>query len=263
MVLIFLPIYNEEKKLSALLDEIDAEMRQVSLEYKILAVNDGSTDGSEQILKEAEGVFPLIYINHSLNRGLWETVRDGFEKATEICRPGDVIVRMDADYTHHPHYILSMVKKISEGYDVVIASRFKGYSQKGVSLRRKILSVGAILIMKAFFNIKGVLDYSCGYRAYRASIIQDAIKIFSNNFIELKGLGFTSTVEKLIKIRKMKAKICEVPFELRYDLKESESKMVSRLTILGYLILIAKNIYPFGSMEKKYRELINKRMGNK
>ena len=110
--------------------------------------------------------------------------------------------------------------------------------------------------MKIFFPIKGVWDYSNGFRAYRAALIKKIIDIFKNDFIELKGLGFTGTAEKLIKLRMFGARIEEIPFELKYDLKQSESKMFSRITIVGYLILIIKYIYPWGRIIKERLKMI-------
>lgn len=51
-------------------------------------------------------------ITHKINRGLWETVRDGFERAAEICQPDDIIIRMDADDTHEPRYIPSIIDRL-------------------------------------------------------------------------------------------------------------------------------------------------------
>jgi dolichol-phosphate mannosyltransferase len=80
------------------------------------------------------------------------------------------------------------------------------------------------------------------------SLIQDAIAIFGNQFVDLKGLGFTGTIEKLVKCRMMGARIGEVPFVLRYDRKMSSSKVVTSVTTLGYLVLIAKYIRPWGDL---------------
>ena len=92
--------------------------------------------------------------------------------------------------------------------------------------------------MKAFFPIRGVRDYSCGFRAYRASAIQAAVRFFGNDFIQLKGLGFSCTLEKLIKLKILGAKFAEVPFVHRYDRKQSSSKMVSSVTSMGYLVMV-------------------------
>ena len=253
MILIVLPAYNEGKNLCSLLPKIRKEMTAAGFEYAVLIVNDGSVDDTGSVVREFAGHMPVILIEHRLNRGLGETIRDAFEKAAEMCRPEDVIVRMDADDTHDPKYVVDMVRKMEEGYDIVVASRFlPTSSSRGLTSDRELTSRAANLLMRLCFPIPGVRDYSNGFRAYRAGLIRDAISIYRNDFIELKGLGFTGTVEKLVKLRRFRIRMAEVPFELRYDLKQGESKMFSRLTILGYLVLIVKNIYPWGKRVKGY-----------
>lgn len=253
MICIILPAYNEEKSIDKLFPKIEQIMRENNYDYKIVFVNDGSNDGTAKAVAEYSKKLPIEIINHKYNRGLWETVRDGFERAAEICKPDDIIIRMDCDDTHDPKYIPTMIEKINQGYEVVIASRFqKGGKTYGVSAYRNFISRIANLLMKMIFPIKGVWEYSCGYRAYRAELIQDAINIFGNQFIDLKGLGFTCTLEKLFKFRMMKARITEIPFVLRYDQKASPSKMITSITTLGYLILIIKYIYPWGETGKRW-----------
>jgi len=258
MICIILPAYDEELSIDSLLNKIERVMKENQYDYKIVFVNDGSKDRTAGVLSSYLNKLPIEVINHKTNRGLWETIRDGFERAAEICQPGDIIVRMDCDNTHDPKYIPLMAEKINDGFDVVIASRFqKGGGSSGVSTYRGLISRIANLVMKIFFPIKGVWEYSCGYRAYRAELVQDALKIFENAFIDLRGLGFTCTLEKLIKFRMMKAKIGEIPFELKYNLKRSPSKMVSSITTLGYLVLIVKYVYPWGDTGKEWLRQIN------
>lgn len=269
MIFIVLPIFNEAKSLAKLLEKIKIEMEKNNFKYKILAINDGSADETSSILESFKKKMPLIILAHKFNRGLGESVRDGFEKIAEISHPDDIIIRMDGDDTHEPSYIKQMIEKINNGFDVVIASRFaKGASQIGVPIFREILSKGANILLKICFPIRGVSDYACGFRAYRASLIKDAILIYKNDFIELKGLGFTGTVEKLIKLRQFKIRIAEIPFKLHYYRKSGESKMSVRITSIGYLILIIKNIYPWGQKVKKFRReikslIINRQSKNK
>ena len=140
-----------------------------------------------------------------------ESSRDLFERASELVQPGDVIVRLDCDDIHEPEYIPSIVDKVRSGYDVVIASRFaQGGGQIGVDGYRAFISRGANLFMKCFFPIAGLKEYSCGFQGYRAEKIQEAIHFFGNNFIQLKGLGFTCTLEKLVKLRMIGARFCEI-----------------------------------------------------
>lgn len=112
--------------------------------------------------------------------------------------------------------------------------------------------------MKVFFPIKGLREYSSGFRAYRAEKIKEAIAFYGNNFIQLKGLGFTCTLEKLIKLKLIGARFAEAPFVLRYDQKASESKMVSSVTTLGYMVMTLLYHWPWGgwrsSISNRHRD---------
>jgi dolichol-phosphate mannosyltransferase len=108
--------------------------------------------------------------------------------------------------------------------------------------------------MKIFFPISGLKEYSCGYRGYRYSKIKEAIDFFGNNFIQLKGLGFTCTLEKLVKLKLIGAKFAEIPFIHRYDQKQSDSKMVSSITTLGYLIMTVLYHWPWGGWKTEAKK---------
>lgn len=257
MILILLPAFNEEKSLPFLFPKIDQTLRAAGHEYLIIVGNDGSRDQTSSILDEYKCKYPLHVVTHKRNRGLGETSRDLFEYAAEICQPNDVIVRMDCDDTHEPKHILDLVKKIDEGYDVAIASRFqRGGGQLGVSKHRAFISWCANWFMKIIFPVRGVREYSCGFRAYRASLIQQAVDTFGNQFIQLKGLGFTCTLEKLVKLNLMGARFAEVPFVLRYDNKQSASKMVSSITTLGYLVMAICYHWPWRGWRSMYKNKV-------
>jgi dolichol-phosphate mannosyltransferase len=108
--------------------------------------------------------------------------------------------------------------------------------------------------MKVFFPIRGLREYTCGFRAYRAEMIQRAIMYFGNNFIQLKGLGFTCTLEKMVKLKLLGAGFAEAPFVLRYDKKLSTSKMVSSVTTLGYLVMTVMYHWPWGGWRAQARQ---------
>jgi dolichol-phosphate mannosyltransferase len=91
-------------------------------------------------------------------------------------------------------------------------------------------------------------------------LIQDALSIFGNKFIDLKGLGFTGTLEKLIKLRMMKARVVEIPFVLRYDRKPGQSKVVTSLTTLGCLLLIVKHTRYWNVEGRRWKALIEERL---
>jgi len=258
MLWIFLPAFNEANTLPSLLTKIGNFGGRFSGPYRIVIVDDGSTDNTSEVAMEFAGRMPIDVVRHEINRGLGETERDGFEYVAERCSPEDILVRLDADDTHEPEYILKLIEKIWEGYDVVNTSRFQaGGSQVGVSTYRAFVSLCANKFMKLIFNISGIRDYSCGFRAYRGQVLKDCVSVFGNGFIQLKGLGFTSTLETLVKLNLLGCKFAEVPFVLRYDQKRSQSKMVSSVTTLGYLMMAILYHWPFGGWRVFYRELRN------
>lgn len=257
MIFILLPAFNEEESLPVLLPKIESLFSQK--EYLVIACDDGSKDRTLEILSNYQRNMPIEIIRHKINRGLGETSRDLFERVSELTKADDIIVRFDCDDTHDPKYINDMILKLDEGFDVVIASRFQpGGGQHGVTPFRAFISRSANLFMKLFFPIKGVFEYSCGFRAYRGCIIQSAIAFYGNDFIQLKGLGFTCTLEKLVKLKILGARFSEVPFELRYDQKLSASKMVSSITTLGYLVMTVMYHWPWGGWRRGYRKALAK-----
>ncbi len=256
MIWIFLPAYNEGVAFPKLLPKIAIALEEKQYPYRIVVVNDGSTDNSAEVLESFQQQMPLDVITHPINRGLGETERDGFEFVALHCAPDDVIVRVEGDNTHEPEYIITMIKKIDEGYDVVNTSRFQpGGGQLGVDRYRALISRAANMFMQFVFRIPGTLDYSCGYRAYRGRVIQDAVSVFGNYFIQLRGLGFTSTLEMIVKLHILGCRFAEVPFILRYDQKEGSSKMISSITTLGYLLMALLYYWPFGGWLMQYRGL--------
>jgi dolichol-phosphate mannosyltransferase len=254
MIWIFLPAYDEEKALPKLLRTIKKSFEGHS--YCVVVVNDGSKDKTANILAKYRAEMPLDVITHPINRGLGETERDGFEYIAAHSSPADVIVRVEGDDTHDPKYIFDLIHKLEEGYDVVNTSRFQpGGDQLGVDSYRAFISYMANIFMRIVFGIQGVSDFSCGFRAYRAKVVQDALKIFGDNLIQLRGLGFTSTLEIIVKLHLIGCRFAEVPFILRYDKKEGASKMVGSITMLGYIMMAVVYHWPFGGWRWTYRGL--------
>jgi len=196
MIIVLLPAFNEEESLPRLLPKLQRTLSNMGEDHRIVVCDDGSRDRTRPILEEHLHQMPLEIIHHRINRGLGESSRDLFERASEIANPGDVVIRLDCDDTHEPEFIPLIVDKVRSGYDVVIASRFApGGGQVGVNGYRAFISRAANLFMKVFFPIPGLKEYSCGFRGYRAEKIKEAIAFYGNNFIQLKGLGFTCTLE--------------------------------------------------------------------
>jgi dolichol-phosphate mannosyltransferase len=132
-----------------------------------------------------------------------------------------------------------MVQTIQEGHDVVIASRYRpGARTYGLSWQRMLVSYAASWLFRILFPTRGVRDYTCGYRAYRAVVLQEALATYQGRFFTLSG--FQSMVDILLKLRRFPIIFGEVPMILRYDLKKGSSKMKVARTAVQTLALIWK-----------------------
>ncbi|MCA9255905.1 MAG: glycosyltransferase [Phycisphaerales bacterium] len=240
-ILMLLPAFNQEDSIPALLPRIREAMETGGFDYRVVLVDDGSRDETAARAERFAREMPIDILRHPINRGLGETIRDGIEHCVRIGGPGDIVVRMDCDDSQDPAYVATLVEKIQGGCDVVVTSRYQpGGGQSGVEGYRKLLSWGAGLYMKVLFPIRGLRDYSCGYRAYRWETLKRAIDVYGNRFIERKDLGFSCTLEKVVKLDLLGARFGEVAHYLYYDRKKSASKMASLPTTWGYLLLAIK-----------------------
>jgi dolichol-phosphate mannosyltransferase len=238
-IYIVLPAYNEAQTLARLFHHIDNALSEVSLSYHVVLVDDGSSDATRSIAEGLSKQLPVTILRHDVNQGLGATIRDGLVAAAEKSSGSDIIITMDADDTHTPGLVLHMVEKIREGFDVVIASRFQKDSRViGVPLHRQLLSLLASLLFRSVLPIKGVKDYTCGYRAYRAEIIKNALGQYGGKFFDRDG--FECMVDILLKLRKMRLIFCEVPFILRYDQKDGHTKMNIARTMSSSIVLLIK-----------------------
>jgi undecaprenyl-phosphate 4-deoxy-4-formamido-L-arabinose transferase len=162
-VSIVIPVYNEEQSLPELLRRTEAACRQLTYDFEIVLVDDGSRDESANILQaaaEREGS-PVVAVILNRNYGQHAAIMAGFEQ----CR-GDVVITLDADLQNPPEEIPRLVAQAELGYDVVGTVR---NNRQDSALRRW----PSKLINLAVQRSTGVAmsDYGCMLRAYRRTII--------------------------------------------------------------------------------------------
>lgn len=240
MIFILLPIFNESENLKELCSRIDISMQRHGFEYNIIAYNDGSTDATLDILHLLSTSLPIKIIGKMQNEGLGFAFQSLLKEVCQISvSDDDIAVVLDADNSHNPELVYDMVTRLHYGFDVIIASRYlQGSRVVGVTCFRQIMSLGASYLMRILFPIKGVKDYTCGYRAYRVSCLQAALNEYNNLLIE--EMGFACMAELLIKLRAMNVLFDEVPLILRYDKKLGESKMDVKKTIIKTLFMLLR-----------------------
>jgi len=250
-IFLVLPAYNEEKCLAEVLGGFQRQAARLGKPAKVIIVDDGSSDGTRRIAESWTGL-PVDLAIHQVNRGLGEAIRDGLRRAADSAAPDDVIVSMDADNTQPVDLIPAMIQRLDGGYELVIASRFrKGARVVGLSVIRRWMTAGARVLFQLALPIPGVRDYTCGFRAYRASLLQRAFARYGANLVEERG--FACMAEILIKIGNLEASITEVPMVLRYDLKEGASKMPVSRTVARTLELIARSRKRQKSLQREPR----------
>jgi dolichol-phosphate mannosyltransferase len=237
---VVLPAYNEEAAIGRVLDRIEIALTTAGIGYTVFVVDDGSKDGTARVVEERAAHGACVCLDrHATNLGLGPTLRDGLLAAAVAAADADVVVTMDADDTQPPELIPAMMERIAAGADVVIASRYEpGARTLGVPLHRRALSRAGSLLFRLVLPIPGVRDFTCGYRAYRASALKAAIQAFGDRFVDQQG--FQSMVDVLLKLRGRGLTFAEVPLVLRYDAKSGASKMNVAATIGRTLQLLGR-----------------------
>ncbi len=243
---VILPAYNEEAALKELIpDLIETLSKPGALPFQILIVNDGSKDKTAEIASQFESTGKVILFNNPKNMGLAETLKNGMNWVFERAKMNDVVVVMDADNTHPGGLIHRMIQQIQEGFDVVIASRYRQDSRiLGLTWSRQALSYIASWMFRVVFPTAGVRDFTCGYRAYRVKPLLSIKAKFKDRFIE--STGFSCMVELLLRLRSERALFVELPFILRYDQKQGPSKMKVTSTIFETLYFMVKRRFFHG-----------------
>lgn len=252
-VWVVLPAYNESENLPNLLHGFQTLKNEIyNLNLHIIIVNDGSTDNTSQVARNYNGPLNITVYDNEHNMGLAATFMRGITLAAEKADPDDIILCMDADNSHSPGLSLRMTRNILEGRDVVIASRYQpGAVVLGVPVFRQFLSYAMSILFRLVFPIKGVKDYSCGYRAYRAHFLKKTIQKYGDELFA--GEGFSCMAGILLSLGREGAVCGEVPIILRYDQKAGASKMKIMRTIRQTLVLLLRQRFKKGKARKGQR----------
>ena len=207
---IILPIYNESQNIEAVFDRvIKAEMPD-GVEKELILIDDGSTDGSREILERLPQYERTSLYRLSANQGKGAAIRYGLRHAT-----GDVILIQDADLEYDPTDYTKLIAPILENRaDVVYGSRFLGNIQ-GMRLSNWIANKVLVLAANLLYNAR-ITDEATGYKVFRRKVIMG---------LDLKCRRFEFCPEATAKLRKQGYRIHEVP--IRYDARSfKEGKKV-------------------------------------
>ena len=190
---IIIPVFNEHKTICELIRRVDA----VALDKEIIIVDDGSTDGSRDLLNKYEGRDGFKVVYQSKNMGKGRSLRTGFEKAE-----GEIIIIQDADLEYNPKDYPILLEPILDGRaDVVYGSRFLGGPHRVLFFWHYLGNRFLTTLSNMFTNIN-LTDMETGYKVFRRSVL-DSITLRCNRF------GFEP--EFTAKVARNKFIIYEVP----------------------------------------------------
>ena len=184
------PIFNEHDNIDKLYRAISSALDATGLEYEIIMVDDGSTDGSYEVLQHlAEGDKRLKVIRFRRNFGQTAAMSAGFDFAK-----GDIIIPMDGDLQNDPADIPRLIEKIHEGYDVVSGWR---RDRKDTFVTRKIPSMLANALISRLTGVH-LHDYGCTLKAYRREVL-DGINLYGemHRFVPALASQFGARVTEL------------------------------------------------------------------
>jgi glycosyltransferase involved in cell wall biosynthesis len=164
-VSVVVPIYNEVESLSQLIEAIATTLTEAGLSYELICVDDGSKDGSAELLKQEALVRPhLRAVLLRRNYGQTPAMAAGFKYAT-----GRAVVTLDGDLQNDPADIPMMLAKLSEGYDLVSGWR---KDRQDAALTRLLPSKIANWLIGQITDVK-LHDYGCSLKAYRSELVAD------------------------------------------------------------------------------------------
>jgi dolichol-phosphate mannosyltransferase len=221
-ILVVLPTYNEADNIVLLLPEL------LKLPIDICIVDDDSPDGTGRIADEWASKNMRVCVVHRAGKlGLGTAYVAGFQLA--LARGYDAALTMDADFSHHPKYIPSMIEAAPSA-DLVIGSRYVGWGEVRYPWHRRLLSRASNLIARAVLGLTAQ-DCTAGFRLYRADVLRAMPlgSIFSN--------GYSFLTETLWHVQRGKFRIVEVPIIFE-DRVRGASKISSREIFKGALTVL-------------------------
>ena len=223
-VSVIIPVYNEAKTIFEILRRIE----KVGLANEIIIVDDGSTDGTSDVLKNVSG--GLYKIMHKRkNEGKGSAIREGLKHVT-----GDIVIIQDADLEYSPKDYPALIEPIISGKaDVVYGSRWLLHGLSRVPLN--VFKIGRWLVtfLTNLLYHTNITDEPCGYKVFKTDIIKR---------IPLQCKRFEFCPEITAKVSRSGYKIYEVPISYKAR-KVSEGKKITYRDGLETIIVLVKYVF--------------------
>jgi dolichol-phosphate mannosyltransferase len=235
-ITVALPTYNEIENLPDIASEI------LTHGYRLLIVDDNSPDGTGDLADDiASGNDHVSVLHRERKQGLGPAYVAGFDKA--IAEGAEIVIEMDADFSHDPADLPRLVAAVSDGADLAIGSRYvPGGSTPDWPLVRRLISRGGNLYARTMLGIP-TRDATAGFRAFRANALRRL------PYAEAEASGYGFQVEMTWKAHEAGLKVVEVPISFR-DRTRGTSKMGMRIVAEAMWLV---TVWGLGRMTGRWR----------
>ena len=225
-VCVVIPTYNEARNIKLLLETLEAVLENISgYDTRIAVADDMSPDGTGSIVLEVAEKYRNIQLFSDEREGMGAALKKVF---SHIADQYDIIVTMDADFSHPPEMIPQFLEKIESSCDMVVGSRYiEGGRTPDWPLKRKLISSLANILARTVGGLHSVHDCTSNYRAYKASIVRTIL------FHQVPGKGYAFVTTVLWEALHQEAHVCEIPLVF-YDRAKGDTKLRFK-DILEYL----------------------------
>ena len=225
-IVVVIPTYNERESIESLIREV----LSLSLELNILVVDDNSPDGTGAIVSKLAEESPKVgLLTRKKRKGRGSAGVDGFKKVLEM--GADLVIEMDADFSHHPRHIPDIVAN-ANNYHVVLGSRFvAGGADRDRGMLRQMVTRLAGLYVRTSLGVK-IRDVSSGYRCFRKEVFE---KVDLDDMI---SAGPAIVLEILYKVCLNGFSVKEVPIIFE-DRRQGQTKL-DTITLLETLVMVLR-----------------------
>ena len=224
---VVLPTYDEAENL----EPIGAAILAALPDATLLVVDDGSPDGTGDLAERLAAANPRIRVRHRpAKEGLGRAYADAFPIA--LAQGAGIVVQMDADFSHDPAVLPSLVAPIADGTaDLVIGSRYvRGGGVRDWGLGRRIVSRGGSLFARIVLGLSPH-DLTGGFKAWRGSTLGRI------PFDQVHAGGYVFQIEMTYRASRDGARIVEVPITFR-DRRVGHSKMSRRIIAEALVVVL-------------------------
>ena len=235
--LFVVPAYNEAQNLPRLLSDLENRLALLTAGSRVIIVDDGSEDGTPDIVESYEGPLPVELVRLGENQGPGAAFRAGFAAALDCCPGEALVVTLEADTTSDLDALPTMLERASTDAELVLASVHGGGEMVNVSPFRRLMSAGAGFTVRHGLGLDA-RTVSCFFRVYRSSVLRLGLRQYGDRLIQERG--FACKAEILAKMAALGLRVDEVPVGLDTSQRVGKSKMPIIRTTLTYWRMCAR-----------------------